>query len=180
MVSIRAGLGLAAVLSLTLAPADAMAAEKKVKLRGSQAVAPHLLVKPDVLKGLVPPDLVIVMIQPAPNPVEGLADQGYCRNSPAGGASRWVTFGVGNNGGVQAPETTARVTFDNGATADMQIAGLQPGHVQGYEVNIPDGCYPPTYHGSCSFTIVADAQNVAVEANEANNDVDSLCLLPGT
>jgi hypothetical protein len=157
-----------------------MAAEKKLKLRSSQTVAPNLLAKPDVLRGVLPPDLVIVMMQPAPNPVEGLPDQGYCRNSAAGGASRWVIFGVGNSGGVQAPETTARVTFDNGATVDMQIAGLQPGHVQSYQVDIPEGCYPPTYHGTCSFTIVADAGNVAVEANEANNDVESLCLLPGT
>jgi subtilase family serine protease len=71
------------------------------------------------------------------------------------------------------------VQFFGVGPVDTQIVALAPGQTRDVEVGIPEGCYPPTYHGSCDYSIVADANSVVEEGSESNNVVLSLCLLPG-
>lgn len=170
---------LAALLALT--PGDASAADKKLKLRTTESIAAGAVVAaPKALKGVGGPDLVIASILPAPDPVEGLPNQGYCSKIPAGGPANRVLFTVRNDGDAPSPVTVARVTFTGVGTDDTIIVALAPGQQRDVEVNIPDGCYPPTAHGSCNFVIAADADTQVAETSESNNVVLSKCLLPGT
>ena len=123
-------------------------------------------------------DLTIVQILPAPNPVEGLPNQGYCYKWPKGGAANRLVFKTRNNGTAAAPASTVRVTFSGAGNVDVPTAALQPGQEWNQEIWIPNGCYPGGYHGSCNYTIRLDANNQVSESNEANNQDQSLCLLP--
>ena len=123
-------------------------------------------------------DLTIVQILPAPNPVEGLPNQGYCYKWPKGGAANRLVFKTRNNGTAAAPASTVRVTFSGAGNVDVPTSALQPGQEWNQEIWIPNGCYPGGYHGSCNYTIRLDANNQVQESNEANNQDQSLCLLP--
>jgi hypothetical protein len=181
MSSIRTAITLASLAALlALSQGDASAAEKKLKLRATQDAATAVVAAPKALKGAAGPDLVIVSVLPEPDPVEGLPNQGYCSKVPAGGPADEVLFAVRNNGDAPSPLTTVRVTFATGQSDDKTIVALAPGQMSHVHINIPDGCYPATAHGSCNYAIAADADTQVNESSESNNVVLSLCLLPGT
>jgi hypothetical protein len=180
MVSTRTSLALlAATLALTLGGQDASAASKKLRTQPQDVSATALTATPKTPHGSTAPDLVIVSILPAPDPIEGLPNQGYCYKHPAGGAANRIVFSVRNAGSAPAAVSTARVQFFDVGAVDAPIVALAPGQTRDVEVAIPDGCYPATYHGSCDYSIVADANSVIAEGSESNNVVLSLCLLPG-
>jgi hypothetical protein len=183
MSAIRSGFSLAALaVTLALTHSDAAAADKKLQLRKLQTAAPGLLANPKVLHGAGggAADLIIVMMQPEPDPVEGLPNQGYCWKSPPGGPASHVIFALANNGGTTAPPSVVQVQFDDAGVREIDAPELPPGQFHSWLVTIPEGCYPGSYHGSCTYTIVADATNGVAETDESNNAVDSKCLLPAT
>jgi hypothetical protein len=171
----------AATLSLgLLGQSEAADGKKTLQLQPVQPAAATVTLAPKVLKGAGAPDLVIVMMLPEPDPVEGLPNQGYCEKLPVGGPADRVRFAVRNQGSAASPVSTARVTFPGVGSDDKTVVALAPGQESFVSIAIPDDCYPPTAHGSCNFVMAVDADTQVGESNESNNVVLSLCLLPGT
>lgn len=133
-------------------------------------------------QGTGQPNLVVELIANPSSP-EGFPGTGYCdHNGPQGGAADTVRVRVRNEGSAQAPASTTAIHWNGGPPMTLvNTQPIAPGGGQNLYIPIPDGCYPGTAHGTCSFLIELDRLDAVDETeDDADNYDNGACMLPGT
>jgi uncharacterized repeat protein (TIGR01451 family) len=111
---------------------------------------------------------------------EGVPGSLFCAvNSPQGGASRFISVTVRNQGlATSGASTTVADFFLIDEQVSIETPSLEPGEEVTLDFEVPQGCYNL---GSCRFRLIVDAGDqggIVAESNEDNNVVESLCLAP--
>jgi len=79
---------------------------------------------------------------------------------------------VRNHGLGTAGPSITHVDFSGGGAGSMPTPSLAPGQSVDLSFPIPPGCFSP----DCGFKITVDANGDVVEANEANNTANGICI----
>jgi hypothetical protein len=123
----------------------------------------------DVRTACSPADLL-----PVVPPGSAAAD--FCKGDDHGN----LLVRVKNQGSMEAPASTLRVTFSSPSgpvSADVSTPAVAGGELVDLEVPIPGDCLlrASSVPSACNFQVAVDADDVVVESHQENNSASGIC-----
>lgn len=106
----------------------------------------------------------------------GSAAADFCKGDDHGN----LLVRVKNQGSIEAPASTLRVTFNTPSgpvSADVSTPAVAGGELIDVEVPIPGDCLlrASSVPSACNFQVAVDADDVVVESHQENNGASGIC-----